>query len=499
MLHCFMKTIGVRLDLSFFVYGLGCLYGAINQRPLKDYLIYPKINDKVIILSSSILILISVISLSIVLIIVLALMSGKKGSSRSSKKTKFAGGTQAVKTYSKRLMHDPLNVEALEGLGRIYFQAEAFDKALPCYQKLFALMKTKYEIDQKKTAIAYGTCAYKMQKFDDAKVAFQKVIVLEQLNYTANYFLGRMNFDEKEYDKAIPFLKRAFQADAESGAACEALGYALFETKRYHESLSFIRRAIDKKPGDKKLLFYFACALEESTMDDKALKVFTHLRTDLEYGPVSCLYCGKLHDKMGQFEVAIQDYDIALKSETIKPETKVEVLYNMAQDYIRGHNVAKALTYLQQIMLINPQFKDTARLVSSYSELNSNNNLQAYLMSGPSDFVVLCKKIVTGYFKNAYVKIQSVEVSSANVDVLCTVETIRWTSTEFFRFFRTTSIVGQLLVVDCFNKVKDSKYDKGYCVTAGTFSEESKKFVDGRPIDLVDKEDLIKVLKRIKL
>lgn len=446
-----------------------------------------------------ILILVSIISLSIVLVIVLALMSGKRSSSKSSKNHKNLTGTQAVKTYSKRLLHDPLNVEALEGLGKVYFQAQAFDKALPCYQKLFALMKTKYEIDQKKTALAYGTCAYKMQKFDDARVAFQKVITLEQLNYTANYLIGKMHFESKDYEKAIPFLKRAFQADAESGATCEALGYALFETKRYHECLSFLRRAIDKKPGDKKLLFYFACALEESSMDDKALKIFLHIRTDPEYGPMSCLYCGKLHDKMGQYEVAVQDYDIALKIETIKSEVKVEILYNIAQDYIRGHNIAKALSYLQQIMLINSQFKDTARLVASYSELNSNNNLQAYLMSGPSDFVVLCKKIVTGYYKNAYVKIQSVEVSGANVDVTCTVETIRWTSTEFFRFFRTTSIVGQLLVVDCFNKVKDSKFDKGYCICAGTFSEESKKFVDGRPIDLVDKTELIKILKKIKL
>lgn len=445
-----------------------------------------------------VLILVSVISLSIVFVIILALTGGKK-SSGAKGPPKQLPNAAGIKVYSKKLMHNPLDKEALLGLGQIYYGVEAYDKACPLYQKLFALMKTELDLDQKLISLRYGMSAYKIQKFDEAKVAFQKIIVLDQMNYEANFYLGKMFYDNKEYEKAVGFLKRAASADPMGKGANETLGYALFEAKRYRESLPYIRRAIDQAPQDKKLLYYFACGLEQSSMDDKALKVFLHLRTDKDFGPQSCLFCGKLHDKMGQYEVAMQDYEIALKIESITPEVKVEVLYNIAQDYIRAHNISKALGYLQNIMLINSQYKDVARLVSTYGELNQNNNLQLYLMSGPSDFVALCKKIVTNFYKNCYVKIVSVEVFSANVDVQCSVETTRWTSTEFFRFFRTASTVGQLLVVDCYNKVKDSKFDKGYCVAAGNFSEESKKFIEGRPIDLVDKTELIKILKRIKL
>lgn len=446
-----------------------------------------------------VLILVSVISLSIVFVIILALTSGSRGGPKEKKLSVPKNNAAAVKLYSKRLMHDPLNAEALEGLGEVYYAANMYDKACPLYQKLFALMKTNLSLDQKKIASRYGLCAYNCEKFDEARVAFQKIIVLDQMDFYANYYLGSMYYTDKDYDKAVNFLKRAVATDNTAANAVETLGYALFDAKRFRESLPYIRRAIDQKPQDKKLLYYFACGLEEASMDDKAIKVFLHLRSDPEFGPPSCLFCGKLHDKTGQFQLAIQDYEIALKSELIKPETKVEVLYNIAQDYIRAHNISKALGYLQQIMLINPQYKDTARLVATYGELNQNNNLQLYLMSAPSDFVELCKKIVTNFYKNCYVKVVAVEVSSANVDVQCSVETTRWTSTEFFRFFRTASMVGQLLVVDCYNKVKDSKFDKGYCVSAGSFSEESKKFIDGRPIDLIDKAELIKVLKRIKL
>lgn len=443
-----------------------------------------------------VLILVSIISLSAVLCIVLAITGSSK---KKPKAQKFKGDSAAIKAYSKKLLHDPFNVEALIGLGKIYFNAGAYDKAFPLYQKLFAMTKTNLNINQMQVAQAYGVSAYKIQKFDCAKEAFKKVVVLDPRNYNGNYYLGKLFFDSGDYDNAVKFLKNATIADAESSAACEALGFALFETKRFHEALPYIRRAIDAKPQDKKLLFYFASALEQCTMDDKALKVFMHLRSDMEYGPQSCLFCGRLHDKMGQFELAMQDYGIALKIEGVKPDLKVEILYNLAQDYIRSHSISDALHYLQAIMSINPQYKDVPRLVATYGELSQNNNLQAYLMSGPSDFVVLCKKIVMGYYKNAYVKIVSVEVSSSNVDIQCSVETTRWTSNELFRFFRTSSVVGQLLVVDCYNKVKDSKFDKGYCVAAGTFSEESKKFVDGRPIDLFGKNELLKVLKRIKL
>ena len=48
-------------------------------------------------------------------------------------------------------------------------------------------------------------------------------------------------------------------------------------------------------------------------------------------------------------------------------------------------------------------------------------------------------------------------------------------------------------------KVRDSKCDKGVCITMGSFSESSHKYIEGRPIDLIEKETLQKLLKKINV
>ena len=45
--------------------------------------------------------------------------------------------------------------------------------------------------------------------------------------------------------------------------------------------------------------------------------------------------------------------------------------------------------------------------------------------------------------------------------------------------------------------MRDIKCERGFCVTAGTFTDESHKYVEGRPIDLIEKNKLVAVLKRL--
>ena len=45
----------------------------------------------------------------------------------------------------------------------------------------------------------------------------------------------------------------------------------------------------------------------------------------------------------------------------------------------------------------------------------------------------------------------------------------------------------------------DVKADRGFCITAGIFTEEAHKYIEGRPLDLVEKAKLTKVLKAVSI
>jgi hypothetical protein len=81
-------------------------------------------------------------------------------------------------------------------------------------------------------------------------------------------------------------------------------------------------------------------------------------------------------------------------------------------------------------------------------------------------------------------------------DILADIETVRWQDTMLFRFIRTTGQVGELMLRDMHGRIKELHAGRGYCLAAGTFTEGAVAFVEARLIDLIDKEELSKVLRR---
>ena len=163
------------------------------------------------------------------------------------------------------------------------------------------------------------------------------------------------------------------------------------------------------------------------------------------------------------------------------------------------NDISKCLTYLRQIQAAKPQYKDVDALVARYAELNQNKNLQTYLMSGTSDFIALCRKFIAVYYKDSFVKVEDVQVASESVEIICEIETPKWEARQMFRFYRTQNVIGDINVRDFHSKIRDAKCDNGVCISMGGFSESAHKYIDGRPVDLIEKDELVKILKKINM
>lgn len=434
-------------------------------------------------------------------LLLLLMLTGRSNRSVStqSKTGKKRNNSAIIKEATKKLTHDPRNIPALTALGEIYFTQPDYAKAYPLYKSLMELTNMHQEIDDKQAYLRYGICAFKTDKINESGAAFAYVLKRDPNNYEANFYIGKVLYQKKEYEKAITCIKRAAVVNPENQEIHQMLAFSLFQMKKYRESLPYLKKVCEENPENKEALFYMGCAMEEAGMTDKAIKIFMHLRPDPNFGAQSCLAAGSYHDKMQQHEKALQDYEIALKLENVNPEVKVSILYKLSHSLIAQHQIPKALGYLRQINSINPNYRDVNALISRYQELTQNSNLQTYLMSGTSDFVTLCRKFISAYHKGSFVKIEDISVTAECTEIMCNVQSARWENTEIFRFFRTSSAIGELYIRDLHSKMRDIKVDKGFCVTAGLFSEEAKKYVEGRPIDLIEKTNLVTVLKKIDM
>ncbi len=402
-----------------------------------------------------------------------------------------------IRDATRRLAQNPRDPEGLQAMGALYYQEQEWEKAYAAYEVLVDLAPSNPKLDEFECSLRFGVSAVKTNRLQEAIKGFLLARKIKTDDFEVNYNLGYICYLQKEYEKAIPLLKQALLQDTENVLAQRYMGFSLHKAHRYRDALAYLKKSLDLQPDDKEALFAMAECLFESGAVDRALKIFMHLRPDPALGPQSALYAGIIHAQTNQHDKAIVDFEIGLKHLSIPQDIATDLRYKLAITLIKAQDIGKALTTLKELQKITPGYKDVPALIVRYQELNQNKNLQIYLMSVQSEFVTLCRKIVVQFFPGAKVKITDISVFADYSDVVAEIDTPKWSDIVIFRFFRSQGSVGELLLRDFHGRIKDLKAGKGICLSAGVYSEESRRFTEGRPIDLYDKDRLNKILNAI--
>ncbi len=441
-------------------------------------------------------IVVSVFIIAVVLGLIFFVVSKVKNSVNRNKGEKSRA--TLMKEASKRLNQNPKDIQGLMIMGNIHYQEKDWEKAYSVYSMLIDRIKMIDASKQADVAIKYGISALKTNRVPEAKKGLLLAETMEPRKFDVNYTLGYIYYGEKDYERALPYLKKSLIAQPDNFLATKYAGYTLQKLHKYNQALPALKKALDVKPEDKEVLFAMGECFYEGGATDKCLRILNHLRVDPIFGPQAALYTGMIRAKANQLERAIEDFQIGLKHKDIPIDIANELKYRLAKVYIKNQEIGKALQLLKDIQLSNPTYKDVASLIMRYQELNQNKNLQSYLMSGQSEFVGLCRKIVARFYPRARVKIVDITVLASHTDIVANIDAARFSDTVIFRFFRSQSTVGELLLRDFHGRLKETKGGSGVCMSAGTFTEEALRYAEGRPIDLYDKTKLSSVLNSLK-
>ena len=177
----------------------------------------------------------SILIVGIVILLVVAaivVFMGKKGD--SSKKLSFGGGksktqAQIIRDANKKLEKNPQDAEGLMEFADVYFSNKLWDKALPIYDQLFRLATKDPMVDGFKAVLRHGICAVNLDKTQEALASLNSAYKLEPRNYDVNLNLGIAMYKEKQYDKAIPCLKKALILNPEAEGVYFILGQSYYQ------------------------------------------------------------------------------------------------------------------------------------------------------------------------------------------------------------------------------------------------------------------------------
>lgn len=435
----------------------------------------------------------------ITVLVVLFLLFRTLASNPAGKRKKQKDRNSIIREANKRLSQNPKDPEALSDLADLHYREGDMEKAMKIYKILLEMCATNPDLDEFEISLRYGLTSLNMKVFDEA---YKSLIVAKSIRpdiFEINYNLGYLEYTRKNYEKAAALLAQARTQEPEHALSLRYLGHSLFKLKKLKEARNYLSKAIDLEPNDKESIFVMGQCYHELGQLDQATNIFSHLRADPELGPNAALYAGTINLNTHNYPKAITDFELGLRHKVIKPEILVELKYRLASAYVKQQEIGNAVKYLKDIQLEYPNYKDVAMQIKKFSELSQNKNLKTYLMAPTSEFITLCRKLTSVIFPKAKVKIIDITVhKSEYVDILAEVYTRRWEDIVLFRFVRTNRVVGELLLRDFHARIKDLKAGRGFIASAGTYSEGAERFVEGRLIDLIEKDSLMKHLRKIE-
>jgi tetratricopeptide (TPR) repeat protein len=441
--------------------------------------------------------LLPVLIAGIVLLVVVIIFLGIRYKS-SSKKPKQKSRSTIIRNAQRKLSLNPRNPQALKELSDLYYKEHLWEKAIPLFSMMLEIAPAHpAEINCSEAGLRQGVCALKLGRTEEALRGLVAAYKENPGSFEVNYYLGQACFEIKDFAKAVPLLKKALSLNRDAPNAVKWIGIALNKTSHYRDSLQYCKRALESEPGNKDLLFAMAEGLENVGNTSKAVQVYRHLRNDPIYGAQACLASGSILQAGGELEKAILEFETGLQLGNVPPEAFADLHYRLGECYIKNSQIGKGLQHLEILAINKPGYQDTEELISRYQELNKNSNLQVYLIGNSTDFSVLCRKIAVVFFPKARIRINELAEHGELIDMVAEIETIKWEDTVVFRFIRSTGVVSELYIRELHAKLKDTKAGRGIYISAGTFQDSARKFVEGRPIDLIDKNQLVKILQKI--
>ena len=460
----------------------------------------PSIHNKRMIDALSLFVPFTFLVAAVVLFLIFGKKDAPKKDDKQKNKKKIRGKDRnaIIKEANRRLSQNPKDSDALLALAELYYAEEIYDKSYRTYEQLVDACATNKNLDEFDITLKFGLSAIRLKQYEEAYKSLVIARSMNQESFEVNYNLGYLEYKRTAYEKAVTLLNQARRTKPDHIPSMKYLGYSYFRIKQYKEAVNLLKKAIDFEPEDKEMLFTLGQTYHELGQNDHAVRIFEHLRGDPQLGPNAALFCGTINMKARKAQKATLDFEIGLRHKNIPRKTKIELKYRLAQAYLQQQEIHQALALLDQVQDEMPAYKDVPGLIKKFRELNANRNLQTYLISGTSDFVTLCRKIAISFFPQAKVKIVDVSVQKSEyADILAEVSTKKWEDIVLFRFVRTTGTVGELLLRDLYSRSKDLKAGRGFCLSAGDYSDGAKQFVEARLIDLIAKQDLLVKLKSI--
>ena len=321
---------------------------------------------------------------------------------------KFNNDMDRVKKYMK----DGKHTLAIEKLRRILATKKYLDKErakmhyyiAESYFKLkdysFAIVEYKHALnggyDSPNLILSLGRCLSIIGKKEEALSQFLTLLKLNS-NYksTVSMEIAKIYYDNNQYETALVYIENVLDQDNTDKPALKYKAFCYVYLGNYNDAISIMESILKKTPNDAELNYNLGLAYKSKKDYKNAIKYYKVSSKDKIYSVKSLYDIGLCYVDMDNMELAIVAFNAAVEDNTPDKSIKLAILYKLSECYDKIQNINKAIEMLENIVIIDSDYKDVNKKLNDYKESKYSEGIKRFFKLEEDEFANLALKIVS--------------------------------------------------------------------------------------------------------
>lgn len=411
------------------------------------------------------------------------------------------GKVSTVTRMAKQILaKEPRNIQAHYVLGQAYLLDNKPELALMEFKTVNQIGDFGGAVPEQEFRQKIGDLFEKYNQPEEALKEYLLLIKLDPHNGEYYYRAGKLFEARDKSEKALNYYRKTLQLEPRHPDAHYRLGILLYRNKKPVEAKAELEASVQVSPNNHKAYYYIGKLLKENHDYVGALHAFEKAQRDQEFKVKALVERGSCYLNTQSYENAIAELERAIKiaSDPGSSET-LFAKYFLAGVYEKTRNVDKAVELWEQVYAKKSSFRDVAEKLSQYQDIRTDDHVKDFHTAPMDQFYELCKGIAMALGLN----VQDIKDIQNGCEILGVEQDSKMRNVrkipKIIRFLRVAELIPESTVRSLHEEMKSQSVPRGIIITSSNFSRKAVDFASSRPIDLLGKDQLQKILKKVDI
>ena len=395
----------------------------------------------------------------------------------------------AIKELKNIINKNDMDAYAHFLLAECYFKQENYEWAMPEYRTVLKLNLFNSQLNEHQVRARLAAIFLHYNKLEEAQKEFLLMSKLQPNNYINYYNIGKIFQDRGYLDNGYTYYKKALRINPNHTDSLFKAGEISYLQKRYSDAQMDLQTLLRDDPNYSKAHYYLGMIFLMNKNYPHAIGEFEQSSRDPDYKLQSLAQKGRALFESKEVDKAIVELERALRLIKSEDAISLAIRYYLSLCYEESRHLDKAIEQWEKIAKIRPDYQDVSEKLANYDELRTDDKVKDFLIASDGEFVEMCKNAVQ--FLNMDVLEINVE-RGVRVDILATESESKWRNTRrmkrFIRIIRTNDTLGDSVVREVLEAMKEMGCNKSMVITSNKFSRQAIDYAETRPIELIDRD-----------